>query len=139
MLVGGRLTEDDYYNYNVEKIVGALMTDALGQFEQVVLTAILALNDNAYGVTIHAKVEELARPRKITRGAVYATLDRMEDKGLIASWMSEPTPERGGRSRRHYRLEKTGQQALKESARTARRLIDTIAENLGGLGWKAPR
>jgi hypothetical protein len=53
--------------------------------------------------------------------------------------MSEPTPERGGRSRRHYRLEKTGQQALKESARTARRLIDTIAENLGGLGWKAPR
>ncbi len=138
MPAGGRLTEDDYYNYNVGKIMGALMTDALGQFEQVVLTAILALSDNAYGVTIHAKVEELARPRKITRGAVYATLDRMEDKGLIASWMSAPTPERGGRSRRHYRLEKTGQQALKESARTARRLIDTIAENLGGLGWKAP-
>jgi DNA-binding PadR family transcriptional regulator len=115
------------------------MPDALGQFEQIVLTAILSLGDNAYGVTIHARVEELARPRKITRGAVYATLDRMEDKGLIASWMSEPTPERGGRSRRHYRLEKTGQQALKESARTARRLIDTIAENLGGLGWKAPR
>ncbi|HEU4548534.1 MAG TPA: helix-turn-helix transcriptional regulator [Rhizomicrobium sp.] len=115
------------------------MTENLGQFEQIVLTAILALDENAYGVTIHAKVEELTRPRKITRGAVYATLDRMEDKGLIASWMSDPTPERGGRSRRHYRLEKTGLQALKESARTARRLIDTIAENLGGLGWKAPR
>lgn len=120
------------------------MIDVLGQFEQLVLTAILALDDNAYGVTIHAKIEELVHPRKITRGAVYATLDRMEDKGLIASWMSAPVPERGGRARRHYRLEKNGQQALKESARTARRLVDIIAENLGvqGLGkagWKTPR
>lgn len=114
------------------------MSESLGQFEQIVLTAILALNENAYGVPIHTKVEELARPRKITRGAVYATLDRMEDKGWITSWMSQPTPERGGRSRRHYRLEKSGRQVLKESARTARRLIDTIAENLGGPGWKVP-
>ena len=67
--------------------------DALGQFEQLVLTAILALGDNAYGVTIHAKVEELSQPRKIARGAIYATLDRMEDKGLIASpGSSAPTP-----------------------------------------------
>src|SRR3569833_2098752 len=109
--------------------------ESLGQFEQVVLTAILALGDNAYGVTIHAKVEELSARRKIARGAVYATLDRMEDKGLIASWMSEPTPERGGRSRRHYRLEKPGQQALKESAVAAKRLYETIAKNMG-LAWK---
>lgn len=124
------------------------MIDILGQFEQLVLTAILALDDNAYGVTIHARIEELAH-RKITRGAVYATLDRLEDKGLIASWLSEPTAERGGRARRHYRLEKPGQQALRESARTARRLFDIIAENLGGQGlkgvglkgaaWKPPR
>ena len=113
--------------------------DSLGQFEQVVLTAILALGDNAYGVTIHAKVEELSKPRKVARGAVYATLDRMEDKGLIASWLSEPTPERGGRSRRHYRLEKTGEKALREAARTAQRLIQTIAQQLGGLAWKPPR
>jgi len=110
------------------------MAESLGQFEQVVLTAVLALNDNAYGVTIHAKVEELSRPRKVTRGAVYATLDRMEDKGLIASWLSEPTRERGGRSRRHYRLEKWGQQALRESAKTAQRLFDVIAQNLGLKG-----
>ena len=113
--------------------------DSLGQFEQLVLTAILALGDNAYGVTIHAKVEELSKPRKVARGAVYATLDRMEDKGLIASWMSEPTPERGGRSRRHYRLEKSGEKALREAARTAQRLIETIAKGLGGLAWKPPR
>ena len=115
------------------------MVDSLGQFEQVVLAAVLALGDNAYGVTIHAKVEELSKPRKVTRGAVYATLDRMEDKGLIASWLSEPTPERGGRSRRHYRLEKSGQKALRESARAARTLYETIAKSLGGLAWKPPR
>jgi DNA-binding PadR family transcriptional regulator len=113
--------------------------DTLGQFEQVVLTAILALGENAYGVTIHAKVEELSKPRKVARGAVYATLDRMEDKGLIASWLSEPTPERGGRSRRHYRLEKSGEKALREAAKTAQRLIQTIAQQLGGLAWKPPR
>ena len=113
--------------------------EPLGQFEQMVLTAILALGDNAYGVTIHAKVEDLSSPRKIARGAVYATLDRMEDKGLIASWMSEPTPQRGGRSRRHYRLEKPGEKALRETAKQAQRLIDTISRRLGGLAWKPPR
>ena len=113
--------------------------EPLGQFEQVVLTAILALGEDAYGVTIHAKVEDLSSPRNIARGAVYATLDRMEDKGLIASWMSEPTPERGGRSRRHYRLEKPGEKALRETAKQAQRLIDTISRRLGGLAWKPPR
>jgi len=110
--------------------------DALGQFEQLVLTAILALGEDAYGVTIHAKVEDLSRPKKCARGAVYATLDRMEDKGLISSWLSEPTKERGGRSRRHYRIEKSGEKALRESAKTAQRLIDTIAQTLGGVAWK---
>lgn len=111
------------------------MPEALGNFEQVVLAAILALEGNAYGVTIHARVEELSA-RKVARGAVYATLDRMEDKGLIASWLSEPTKERGGRSRRHYRLEKSGQQALKETATAARRLYESIAKSLGPA-WKA--
>jgi hypothetical protein len=63
----------------------------------------------------------------------------MEDKGLIASWMSEPTPERGGRSRRHYRLEKPGEKALRETAKQAQRLIDTISRRLGGLAWKPSR
>jgi PadR family transcriptional regulator PadR len=112
---------------------------SLGQFEQVVLTAVLALGEDAYGVPIHAKVEELVRPKKVTRGAVYATLDRLEDKKLIASWLSEPTKQRGGRSRRHYRLEKSGEQALKESATTARRLYDVIAQLRGGFAWKPQR
>lgn len=121
------------YIYDVDIMVDPI---SLGQFEQVVLTAILALDDNAYGVPIHAKVEELSRPKKATRGAVYATLDRLEDKRLVASWLSEPTGERGGRSRRHYRLEKSGAQALRESAKTALRLYETISQSWGGLAWK---
>jgi len=115
------------------------MVNSLGPFEQIVLAGVLALGGNAYGVTIHAKVEDLSRPKKVTRGAVYATLDRMEDKGLIASWLSEPTPARGGRSRRHYRLEKSGQKSLRESAKAARTLYETIAQSLSGLAWKPPR
>ena len=55
--------------------------DSLGQFEQLVLAAVLALGDDAYGVTIHAKIEELAHPKSVGLGAVYVTLDRLEDKG----------------------------------------------------------
>src|ERR1700748_2015954 len=104
------------------------MISSVLSFEQVVLTAILALDSDAYGVTIHAKVEELSKPRKVARGAVYATLDRMEDKGLAAPCLSDPPHDRGGRSRRHYRLEKSGEKALREAAKTAQRLIDTIAQ-----------
>ena len=115
------------------------MSESLGQFEQLVLTSILALEGEAYGVTIHAKVEDLSRPRKVARGAVYATLDRLEDKRLIASWLSEPRKERGGRSRRCYRLEKSGEKALRESIRMARRLYDTVAERWRGPAWKPVR
>jgi DNA-binding PadR family transcriptional regulator len=112
---------------------------SVGQFEQIVLTAILSLGEGAYGVTIHSKVEELSGPKKVTRGAVYATLDRMEDKRLISSWLSDPIKERGGRSRRYYRLEKSGEHALRESARTARRIYETIAQSWKGSAWKPSR
>lgn len=70
------------------------LTTNIGQFEHLILTAILALRDDAYGVTIHAKAEELAAPKDISLGAVYVTLDRLEDKGLVSSRLSDPTPER---------------------------------------------
>jgi PadR family transcriptional regulator PadR len=101
------------------------------QFEQLVLTAILALRDEAYGVTIHAKVEEMSSPKPVSLGAIYVTLERMEDKGWIASWLSDPTPERGGRSKRFYRIEAVGERALHESAMTAQRVLDTIVRTLG--------
>jgi DNA-binding PadR family transcriptional regulator len=108
---------------------------SLGQFEQLVMTAILTLRENAYGVTIHSKVEDLVRAKPVSLGAVYATLDRLEDKGLIASWLSDPTPERGGRSKRHYRLEDLGARALHESALTAKRICDSIEESWGERIW----
>jgi PadR family transcriptional regulator PadR len=113
--------------------------NSLGQFEQLVLTAILALGENAYGITIHAKVEELAQPKRSPLGAVYATLDRMEDKGLVTSWLSEPTAERGGRSRRYYKLKNAGTKALRESAMTAKRVCDEIEQNWGEAIWKPVR
>jgi DNA-binding PadR family transcriptional regulator len=69
----------------------------LGQFEQLVLTAIVTLEDDAYGVTIQREVSRLAAPRPASLGAVYVTLARLEDKGLIASRQTNPTAERGGR------------------------------------------
>jgi PadR family transcriptional regulator, regulatory protein PadR len=108
--------------------------DSIGQFEQLVLTAILTLRDRAYGVTIHSKVEELSRPKTVLLGAIYVTLDRLEDKGFVASWLSDPTPERGGRSKRFYRLEALGERALEESAVTAKRIWDSIAE-VWGKDW----
>ena len=108
--------------------------DSLGQFEQLVLTAILTLRDDAYGVTIHSKVEELARPKAASLGAVYVTLDRLEDKGFVTSWLSDPTAERGGRAKRCYRLEALGERVLQESAVTARRIWESIAE-VWGKDW----
>jgi len=109
-------------------------SDSLGQFEQLVLTAILTLRDDAYGVTIHSKVEELARPKAASLGAVYVTLDRLEDKGFVTSWLSDPTAERGGRAKRCYRLEALGERVLQESALTARRIWESIAE-VWGKDW----
>lgn len=109
------------------------MPESLGQFEQIILTAILSLRDKAYGVTVHEKAVQLAAPKRISIGAVYVTLDRLEDKGLISSLLSDPTPERGGRSKRIYHLEALGERALEESAVTAKRVWETVAEIWGDL------
>jgi PadR family transcriptional regulator, regulatory protein PadR len=109
------------------------MPESVGQFEQIVLTAILSLRDEAYGVSIHEKAAALVRPKRVSPGAVYVTLDRLEDKGLISSWLADPTPERGGRSKRYYRLEALGERALEESAATAKRVWEAVAEMWGDL------
>jgi PadR family transcriptional regulator PadR len=111
----------------------------LGPFEQLVLTAILALSDNAYGVTIHDRVGDFAAPKRVSLGAVYATLDRLEDKGLIASRLSDPTPERGGRSKRLYELRPTGERALRESALVSKRVCDRIEDIWGATIWNPSR
>jgi len=88
-----------------------LMSDYLGEFEQVVLLAVLRLGDDAYGVPIRREIEKRCG-RKVTVGALYSTLDRLEAKEYLSSWFADPTAERGGRSRRYFRLEPAGVEAL---------------------------
>jgi len=88
--------------------------ERLGEFEQIVLLAILRLGDQAYGVPVRREIE-VRTGRSLTVGALYRTLDRLEDKGLITSWFGDPLPERGGRSRRYLRVEASGVRALRRS------------------------
>jgi len=110
-------------------------SEALGTFEQLVLTAVLALGDRAYGVTIHARVKELAHPRNASLGAVYVTLDRLEDKRLVSSRLSDPTPERGGRAKRCYRLEAAGERALRDAALASQRMSAALTD-VWGTKWE---
>jgi DNA-binding PadR family transcriptional regulator len=123
------LDRRDYFSRHVGQM--GEKVDSLGQFEQLVLTAILSLGDDAYGVKIQAKASEMTRPKTVSLGAVYVTLDRLEEKGMVSSWFTEPTPGRGGRAKRCYRLEALGERALEESADTAKRIWDAVAEAWG--------
>ena len=101
----------------------------LGEFEQLILLAVLRLRDNAYGVTIR---EELAARagRSVAPGAMYTALERLETKGLIVSRMGDPTPQRGGRAKRHVTVTAAGLKALNRSVRAYERLLEGL--DLGG-------
>ena len=86
----------------------------LGEFEQIVLLAILRLGEDAYGVPIRQEIERRTG-RALTVGALYRTLDRLEDKGYVTSAFSEPTPERGGRSKRYFTVKPIGLRSLRAS------------------------
>ena len=89
---------------------------ALGEFEQVVLLAILRLGDEAYAVTVRDEILRCTG-RDVSRGSIYITLDRLETKGYLRSRLADPTPERGGRAKRYYALRPKAIEALKESRR----------------------
>ena len=89
---------------------------ALGEFEQVVLLAILRLEDEAYAVSVRDEILRCTG-RDVSRGSVYITLDRLETKGYLRSRLADPTPERGGRAKRYYELRPRAVEALKESRR----------------------
>jgi PadR family transcriptional regulator PadR len=93
------------------------MEFTLGEFEQLVLIAIVRLGDDAYGATIRRDIEERTG-RRLSISAVYTTLSRLEQKGCVRSWIGEPTPQRGGRRRKHFALQPLGGRALR-SAYTA--------------------
>jgi PadR family transcriptional regulator, regulatory protein PadR len=102
----------------------------LGEFEELLLLAILRLRDNAYGMTIRQTVEE-ATGRSTSIGAIYTTLERLEQKGFISSRQGEPTPERGGRAKRYFAITGTGAQALADAQR-ARDLLRGRPQVAGG-------
>lgn len=101
------------------------MPQGLGEFEQMVLLAILHVKEEAYGVPI---VEEIERRtgRRISRAAVYVTLRRLEKRGLLTSWMGEPTGERGGKARRYVRVEPEGLEELREARHAMDRMWDDL-------------
>ena len=97
----------------------------LGEFEQLILLAILRLGDDAYGVTIRAELADRAG-RTVAPGALYTALERLETKGLIASRMSDPTPQRGGRAKRQVTVTAAGMDALTRALRAYERLLDGL-------------
>lgn len=106
--------------------------DVSGEFELMVLAAILRLGDRAYGARVFREIEEQTG-RAVAMGAVYTTLYRLEEKGLVRSEVGEPTPKRGGRARRYFSIEAAGVEALRGS-------VDALGALLKDtdLAWGAP-
>jgi DNA-binding PadR family transcriptional regulator len=90
--------------------------ESLGEFEHLVLLAILRLGSEAYGVPIVQEIEKRTS-RTASRAAVYIALKRLEGKGFVSSRMADPTPERGGRAKRYFKIEAAGIEQVKDSRR----------------------
>ena len=99
--------------------------DYLGEFEHIVLLAVLRLGDRAYGVTVRREIEARTK-REVSIGAIYATLDRLEAKGYVQSRSGDPTPERGGRSKRFFRVTAQGVSAVNRTHSALRSLTEGL-------------
>ncbi|AUX39918.1 PadR family transcriptional regulator [Sorangium cellulosum] len=93
-------------------------TPQLGEFERAVLLSVLGLGSGAYGVAVRNELEARLE-RSVSLGAVYTTLDRLEEKGFVSSRHGEPTPQRGGRAKKFFTVEGAGMEALEQSRRAA--------------------
>src|SRR4051794_9199597 len=100
--------------------------DALGEFEHLVLLAVLRLRDDAYGMRVRREIEERTG-RDVTIGAVYATLERLAEKGLVTSMVSEPTAERGGRAKRSFQLTGAGVESLNRTRQDLESMLEGLA------------
>jgi PadR family transcriptional regulator PadR len=101
----------------------------LGEFEHLVLLAVLRLGDDAYGATIRREIENRAG-RELSISATYVTLERLETKGYVKSWVGEPTTQRGGRRRKHFTLRPSGREALARAVRTFRVMAEGLEDQL---------
>ena len=104
----------------------------LGPLEHIVILAVVRLKANAYGMTVRREIEQRTG-RNISIGAVYATLERLESKGYISSFTGEPTAERGGRAKRHFRIEADGERALRASHEAIRKMTLGLKSGWGTI------
>lgn len=111
---------------------------ALGDFEQLVLLALVRLGEDAYGVSIHKEIVRRAR-RDVTVAAVYKTLERLEVKGLAVSTLGEPTAQRGGRRKKYFRIQPAGRRALSHALGSLRRMAYGLAAEFDPLVDDRPR
>jgi PadR family transcriptional regulator PadR len=102
----------------------------LGEFEQIVMLALLRLGADAYGATVCAEIEKRGG-RDVSVSAVHTTLERLEQKGLVKSRIGDPTPQRGGKRKRHYEMAPLGMKSLQASYRSIRSMADGIEHLLG--------
>jgi DNA-binding PadR family transcriptional regulator len=105
--------------------------DYLGNFDLMLLLALLRLGDDAYGVTIAQTLEEQTS-REVVVASVYATLDRLEERGLVTSSLGDPTPERGGRAKRYFRITGAGIREVREAQRALINLWKDLPQLKGG-------
>jgi DNA-binding PadR family transcriptional regulator len=105
---------------------------ALGEFEQLILLALVRLGPDAYGASVRREIEEHAG-REVSISAVYTTLERLEQKGLVRSRIGEPTAERGGRRRRHFELLPLGARSLGDACRALAGMMAGIERRLRTL------
>ncbi len=105
------------------------MKDTAGELEQMILFAILALGENAYGAEIRREIESRTG-RDIAAGAIYTVLERLENQSLVSSWVGEPTAERGGRRRKYYCLEQVGAEVLQRSYDQLHRMSEGLLPQL---------
>jgi PadR family transcriptional regulator PadR len=98
------------------------MSEALGEFEQIVLLAVLRLGENAYGVPIRQEILECT-DRTPTPGALYTVLERLEGKGMVTSRMGEATAKRGGKPKRYFEVTKDGIAAVTRAQRSYQKLL----------------
>jgi PadR family transcriptional regulator, regulatory protein PadR len=103
----------------------------LGEFEYLLLSSAVRLAEHAYGASIRAEIEQATR-RRCSIGALYTTLDRLEKKGLLKTWMGDPSPQRGGRAKRMVRVTANG-------IREAAAFYNAVARASRGVSWQGSR
>jgi len=101
----------------------------LGEFEEIVLLTIAALNNEAYGIAIKKEIEERTN-RNVSIGALQTAFKRLEDKGYLSSWLGEPTQKRGGKRKRFYNISSEGVNILKEIREIRAQLWNAIPQSL---------